>query len=51
MVNELGLLRLENEEHFSIVGWKAWNNNPFIPKARTVEEMRVTLAVWFLSSL
>ncbi len=51
MVNELGLLRPPNEEHFSAIGWKTWKNSPYIPKTRTMEERRAVLAVWFLSSL
>ncbi|KAK3192199.1 hypothetical protein K4F52_001829 [Lecanicillium sp. MT-2017a] len=51
MVNELGLLRPPNEEHFSAIGWKTWKNSPYVPRARTTEERRAVLAVWFLSSL
>lgn len=52
IIYELNLTRFPNEEHYSTVCFKAWGGKP-VPqvKERTMEERRVVLGFWFVTSV
>ncbi|KAJ6783402.1 hypothetical protein PWT90_02212 [Aphanocladium album] len=51
VIYEQGMMRPPNQEHFSSVGFKAWNMSTLTPKARTMDERRAVLSLWFLTSI
>ena len=51
VIYEQGMMRPPNQEHFSSVGFKAWNMSTLTPKARTMDERRAVLSLWFLTSM
>ncbi|KAL7793659.1 hypothetical protein V8C37DRAFT_377789 [Trichoderma ceciliae] len=52
IIYELNLTKFPNEEHFSTVCFKAWGGRA-VPqtKSRTMEERRVVLGFWFVTSV
>lgn len=51
MANELGLLRPDNDEHFTSMRWKSWDPSQYVPTIRTMQDIKAALATWFLTSL
>ncbi|KAM3564141.1 hypothetical protein MY1884_000883 [Beauveria asiatica] len=51
VIYEQGMMRPPNQEHFSSVGFKTWNMSTLTPKARTMDERRAVLSLWFLTSI
>ncbi|RFU74732.1 znii2cys6 transcription factor [Trichoderma arundinaceum] len=52
IIYELGLTKFPNEEHYSTICFKAWGGKS-VPQAkeRTMEERRVVLSFWFVTSV
>ncbi|KAL7947445.1 hypothetical protein V8C42DRAFT_286271 [Trichoderma barbatum] len=52
IIYELNLTKFPNEEHFATVCFKAWGGRAIPPaKERTMEERRVVLGFWFITSV
>ncbi|KAL7934566.1 hypothetical protein V8C35DRAFT_31560 [Trichoderma chlorosporum] len=52
IIYEMNLTKFPNEEHFATVCFKAWGGRVVPPaKERTMEERRVVLGFWFVSSI
>lgn len=53
IIYELSLSKFPNEEQYSTVCFKAWGSKPSNgqPKNRTMEERRLVLGFWFITSV
>ena len=52
IIYELNLTKFPNEEHFGTVCFKAWGGRSIpLAKERTMEERRLVLGFWYITSV